>query len=115
MIVTLTPAAITMVKQALAGDDVEPGTGLRLAAKPDGKGGIDYALGFDVPNPEDFKIDCDGIDVLISPLSEEVLDGTVLDYAEVKAGDSHFIFMNPNDPNYEPPQGVDYAPPKRTR
>lgn len=115
MIVTLTPTAIAQVKQALAADDTEPGMGLRLAAKPDGKGGIDYALGFDQANPEDFKVDCDGVDVLISPLSEEVLDGTVLDYAEVKPGVSHFIFMNPNDPNYEPPQDVDHAPPKRAR
>ncbi len=115
MIVTLTPSAATQVKQGLAEAGDEGGLGLRLAAKPDGKGGIDYALGFDQPNPEDFRIDCDGIEVLISPLSEEVLDGTVLDFAEVSPGKSHFIFMNPNDPNYEPPQDVDYAPPKRAR
>ena len=115
MIISLTPTAVAQVKQALAGDDVEASMGLRLAAKPDGKGGIDYALGFDQPNPEDFKVDCHGVDVLISPLSEEVLDGTVLDFAEVRPGVSHFIFMNPNDPNYEPPNDVDYAPPKRSR
>ena len=114
MIITLTPSALTQVKQGLAENSDEL-LGLRLAAKPDGKGGIDYALGFDQPNPEDFRIDCDGVDVLISPLSEEVLDGTVLDYAEVKPGVNHFIFMNPNDPNYEPPNDVDYAPPKRAR
>ena len=115
MIITLTPAAVTQVKQAMIDGDLEEGAGLRLAAKPDGKGGIDYALGFDQANAEDFKVDCDGVDVLISPLSEEVLDGTVLDFAEVTTGTSNFIFMNPNDPNYEPPNDVDYAPPKRAR
>lgn len=114
--ITLTPAALVQVKQALAEGNLEEGTGLRLAAKPDGKGKIDYALGFDQPNLEDFKVDCgDGVTVLISPLSEEILDGTVLDFAEVRPGQSNFIFMNPNDPNYEPPQDVDYAPPKRAR
>ncbi|RLA38316.1 MAG: iron-sulfur cluster assembly accessory protein [Gammaproteobacteria bacterium] len=115
MIITLTPTAVAQVKKGLAGEGAEESMGLRLAAKPDGKGGIDYALGFDQASPEDFKVDCDGVDVLISPLSEEVLDGTVVDYAEVKPGASHFIFMNPNDPNYEPPNDVDYAPPKRAR
>ena len=115
MIVTLTPTAVAQVKQALAEGNLEEETCLRLAAKPDGKGKIDYALGFDQANVEDFKVDCDGVTVLISPLSEEVLDGTVLDYAEVRPGQSNFIFMNPNDPNYEPPQDVDYAPPKRSR
>jgi iron-sulfur cluster assembly protein len=115
MIVTLTPAAADQVRQALDNGDLEPGTGLRLAAKPDGKGGIDYALGLDQANPEDFKVDCEGVDVLISPLSEEVLDGTVVDYVEVSPGNMNFIFMNPNDPNYEPPADVDYAPPKRPR
>ncbi|MDX1593492.1 MAG: iron-sulfur cluster biosynthesis family protein [Gammaproteobacteria bacterium] len=115
MIVTLTPAACDQAKRALAETGTDEELGLRLAAKPDGKGGIDYALGFDQPNPEDFRVDCDGVTVLISPLSEEVLDGTVIDFAEVRPGASHFIFMNPNDPNYEPPQDVDYAPPKSAR
>ncbi|HEY5719175.1 MAG TPA: iron-sulfur cluster biosynthesis family protein [Gammaproteobacteria bacterium] len=113
--ITLTPSAIAQVKQAAAAAAIEEGMGLRLAAKPDGKGGIDYAMGFDKANPEDFRVDCDGVQVLVSPLSEEVLEGTVLDYSEVSPGNAHFIFMNPNDPRYEPPKDVEYAPRKRTR
>ena len=115
MLITLTPAAVEQVRRALADGGHEEGLGLRLAAKPDGKGGIDYALGFDRPNPEDFSVDCDGVAVFVSPLSEEVLEGTVVDFAEISPGEARFIFMNPNDPNYEPPKDVDYAPPKRPR
>jgi len=115
MLITLTPRAIEQVKHAIIDGGIEEGMGLRLAAKPDGKGSIDYALGFDNPNPEDFRVDCDGVEVYVSPLSEEVLEGTVVDFGEISPGNERFIFMNPNDPNYEPPKDIDYAPLKRSR
>jgi iron-sulfur cluster assembly protein len=115
MLISLTPRAIEQVKLALADSGIEDGMGLRLAAKPNGKGGIDYALGFDKANQEDFTVDCDGVAVFVSPLSEEVLEGTVVDFAEISPGESRFIFMNPNDPTYEPPKDIDYAPLKRAR
>ena len=112
--IRLTESAIAQVRKAAAEGHSE-GLGLRLAAKPDGKGNIDYAMGFDQASQEDLRIDCDGIEVLVSPLSEEVLDGVVLDFVEITPGETKFIFMNPNDPHYEPPAGVDYAPQKRVR
>jgi iron-sulfur cluster assembly protein len=112
--IRLTPSAIEQVRKAAA-ESGSQGLGLRLAAKPDGKGNIDYAMGFDQPSQEDLRFDCAGFEVLVSPLSEEVLDGVVLDFVEITPGESRFIFMNPNDPNYEPPDGVEYAPQKRAR
>ena len=36
--------------------------------------------------------------------SAELLDNTVLDFVELEPGKHQFIFMNPNDPGYTPPQ-----------
>ena len=76
---------------------------LRLAAKPDGKGGISYAMGFDTPMGDDTRIQQDGFELVISPESEELLIGTTLDYVEFNPGDFRFIFVNPNDPNHSVP------------
>jgi len=112
---TLTPTAAAQIRLAANSDNETATMCLRLAAKPDGKGGIDYAMGFDNPSEEDSKFVSEGVDIVISPLSEEVLEGTVLDYTELDDGKSGFVFLNPNDPNYEPPIGIDYAPEKVTR
>jgi len=45
-----------------------------------------------------------GIDLVISKTSEPLLAGMTLDYVEIEPGNHQFIFMNPNDPNYNPPE-----------
>jgi iron-sulfur cluster assembly protein len=40
-----------------------------------------------------------------------LLDETVLDYVELEQGDFQFIFLNPKDPSYKPPDD-EAAPPK---
>jgi iron-sulfur cluster assembly protein len=37
-------------------------------------------------------------------VSAELLKNTVLDFVEIEPGKQQFIFMNPNDPGYVPPQ-----------
>jgi iron-sulfur cluster assembly protein len=36
-------------------------------------------------------------------MSLDLLNNTVLDYAQMDDGKYEFIFLNPNDPNYSPP------------
>ena len=43
------------------------------------------------------------MDILIRCPDKELLNGTVLDYVELESGQFNFIFMNPNDPHYQPP------------
>lgn len=112
---TLTPTAAAQIRLAANRDNETVEMSLRIAAKPDGKGGIDYAMGFDNPSDEDSRFESEGISIVVSPLSEEVLEGTVLDFTELDDGKSGFVFLNPNDPKYEPPAGIDYAPAKRVR
>ena len=36
-------------------------------------------------------------------MSLDLLSDTVLDYVQMDDGKYEFIFLNPNDPNYKPP------------
>ena len=78
-------------------------TPLRIAATKNDDGSIHYGMGFDENKDNDIAIKTEGIDVVVSPESAELLKNTTLDFVELEAGKSQFIFMNPNDPSYIPP------------
>jgi Fe-S cluster assembly iron-binding protein IscA len=63
-------------------------------------------MGFDDASSEgDTNYELDGIKVIISAGSDELLQNTTLDYVELDEGsEKQFIFLNPNDPNYSPPK-----------
>ena len=44
-----------------------------------------------------------GINVLVSPGSVELLTGATLDFVEINPGEQKFIFINPNDPSHKQP------------
>ena len=79
------------------------GSGLRIAAKRTADGSIEYAMGFDDKQTEDVEVNWHGVNVIVAPTSTELLSGTTLDYVELEPGKYEFIFMNPNDPHYVPP------------
>ena len=74
---------------------------LRVAAKRDPQGSIEYGMGFDVERANDIQIVSEGVTVLISNHSKELLIGTVLDFVELNPGDFRFIFVNPNNAESE--------------
>ncbi len=76
---------------------------LRLAARLDEKGAIEYGMGFDDKAEDDLEMAARDIKVLISPGSVELLTGATLDYVEINPGELRFIFINPNDPSHQPP------------
>jgi iron-sulfur cluster assembly protein len=77
---------------------------LRLAARLDDKGVIEYGMGFDDTADGDTKVATNGITILVSPGSIELLTGATLDYVEINPGEPRFIFINPNDPSHKPPK-----------
>ncbi|MDE0919452.1 MAG: hypothetical protein OSA08_05100 [Arenicellales bacterium] len=101
MSLIITPKAAAQVVHAAA----ESGEGqpvLRVAAKRDRDGAIDYAMGFDEPREEDTVSLQHGVRLLIAPTSMELLNDTVLDFVYMENEvDPQFIFRNPNDPNYQ--------------
>jgi iron-sulfur cluster assembly protein len=80
------------------------GMPLRIAAKRNPDGTLHYGMGFDdTGRDDDTAFQSAGIDVVISPMSLDLLNDAVLDYVQMDDGKYEFIFLNPNDPNYQPP------------
>lgn len=103
--ITLTPEAANQIKVSATQGHME-GIPLRFAAKQNSDGNsLQYAMGFDdVPGNNDHKFVSEGIELVVAESSIELLQGTTVDYVELEPGKFHFIFLNPNDPNYVPPR-----------
>jgi len=101
--ITVTPQAAEQIGKSAA----QAGAGeacLRLAARLDDKGVIEYGMGFDDTAEGDTKVAANGITLLVSPGSIELLTGATLDYVEINPGEWRFIFINPNDPSHKTPR-----------
>lgn len=102
--IIITPAAAAQIRTAAKQGRME-GLALRIAAQRSADGSIQYAMGFDdSTRGDDTRFSSEGVDLVVASTSTILLDGTTLDYVELEPGRSEFIFMNPNDPNYRPPQ-----------
>ena len=80
------------------------GMPLRIAATRNEDNSIHYGMGFDDSKDDDISVTSEDVEIVISPVSAELLKDTVLDFVELEPGKHQFIFMNPNDPTYKPPQ-----------
>ncbi len=98
----VTADAARQIRQAATQSGAEA-MALRVAAKRDAQGSIEYGMGFDVERANDLQIVSEGVTVLISHHSKELLMGTVLDFVELNPGDFQFIFVNPNDAGSQSP------------
>ncbi|HEX6320469.1 MAG TPA: iron-sulfur cluster biosynthesis family protein [Burkholderiales bacterium] len=96
--ITVTPQAAAQIQQSAGG------AGLRLAARLDAKGVIEYGMGFDERAEDDALVVSNGVTILVSPGSVELLTGATLDYVEINPGEWRFIFINPNDPSHKAPR-----------
>jgi len=100
--ITVTPQAAEQIaksaQQAGAGSAC-----LRLAARLGDGGVLEYGVGFDDKADGDTEVDTNGITILVSPGSIELLTGATLDFVEINPGEWRFIFINPNDPSHKPP------------
>lgn len=102
MTLVVTKSAAQQVA-ASAEQNGQQGVPLRVAAKRKPDGGIEYAVGFDETRQDDALINFHGIDVVVAPTSTELLSGAVMDFVELESGTHEFIFLNPNDPGFVPP------------
>ena len=81
----------------------QEGAGLRIAARLDAQGTVEYGMGFDVKADDDRVVAAGDISILISPGCAELLSGATLDYVELNPGERRFIVINPNDPSHKTP------------
>lgn len=101
--IKITKAAADQIKIAAKEGKME-GMALRLAAKKDDSNAFEYGMGFDETGEDDIEIKDKGVTVIFSPSNLELLKDMTIDYVEVEENKPQFIFLNPNDPNYVPPE-----------
>lgn len=93
--ISLTKSAIEAAKRALQ-DEGQPGDALRVSVVGGGCSGYQYNLDFEnEPRIDDIKLDFEGVEVLIDPISAGYLKGTVIDFLSGLNG-TGFKFNNPN-------------------
>lgn len=100
--ITITPQAAEQIRKASELADAED-MYLRLAARREEDGSIEYGMGFDDLGTQDQIYTSEGVDVLISDSCKDLLRGATLDYVEISPGQPEFIFLNPNDARHQAP------------
>jgi iron-sulfur cluster assembly protein len=99
---TVTPQAANEVRRSIQQGD-HMGLALRIAASRMPDGTITYRMGFDQIGEHDTHLTSEGIDLVIAKQDLALLSGAVMDFVEIEPGQLRFIFLNPNDSHYTPP------------
>lgn len=105
MSIKVTDAAANIIKKSAIESGLE-NTPLRIAATRNADDSIHYGLGFDdigSGSGKDHSFESNGVEIVIAESSFELLNGATIDYIELEPKQFHFVFLNPNDPNYSPP------------
>lgn len=108
MTIQVTETAAKQIKKAAVESKLE-NTALRIAATRNQDDSIHYGLGFNdvgTNNEKDHTFESNGVEIVVADSSFELLNGTTLDYIELEPKQFHFVFLNPNDPNFTPPTEV---------
>ncbi len=66
---------------------------LRIAARVNDAGMLEFGMGFDDERSNDAAVDSWGVTLLINAQSAPMLDDVTIDFAEVSPGESRFVFM----------------------
>lgn len=106
MSIQVTEEAAQQIKKSALESKLED-TPLRIAATRNEDESIHYGLGFDdigSGSEKDHSFESNGVEIVVAESSLDLLKGTTLDYIELEPKQFHFVFLNPNDPNYTPPK-----------
>ncbi len=92
---TLTESAVRKVRELVA-EEGNPGLKLRVFVTGGGCSGFQYGFTFDDEvSEDDTRIEKDGVEVLVDPVSYPYLVGSEVDYRQSLEG-SQFLVNNPN-------------------
>ncbi len=104
--ITITPAAAEQIRTSARQGQMND-LAMRIAATKNPDGSIHYGMGFDDNQMDgDIHIKSEGIDIVVSGSSMTLVQGMTLDFVELEPDSYTFIFMNPNDPSFKPPDEV---------
>jgi iron-sulfur cluster assembly protein len=102
-VISLSTAALEQIRLSAESGNLQS-TPLRIAVKQLDDGSFHYAMGFDEQRlPGDTFFNFDGVDLVVAVSSKDLADGMTIDFVELQPGKTEFIFLNPNDPDYVPP------------
>ena len=93
--ITITPSAISQLKQIREEQNLDDSYGLRVGVKGGGCSGFSYILGFDVKNDRDESYELEGITILMEKAHGIYLLGMEIDWHE-GLNNRGFVFNNPN-------------------
>jgi iron-sulfur cluster assembly protein len=99
--ISLTQTAAQQIQDAASQSGAQD-MALRIAARVNEAGMLEFGMGFDYEGVNDKIVDSWGITLLIAPHSAEILDDVTIDFTEVAPGEHGFVFMKPSG---EPPAG----------
>ncbi|MGB0723611.1 MAG: HesB/IscA family protein [Gammaproteobacteria bacterium] len=100
--IEITKAAAEQIKKAAEQSNAKD-MPLRVAAKRRDDGSIEYMMGFDHETDEDVSNKKFGVNMIANATFASLLKGCSMDFVELEPGDFQFVFLNPNDPNFVPP------------
>ena|ERR1700684_4130053 len=93
-VVLLTPSAVAEVKSLLALPE-NAGKHMRYYVEQGGCSGMQYGMVFDEQREGDLVSEQGGVNVLVDPISVDLLRGMVVDYSDELSGGG-FKISNPN-------------------
>ncbi|MDD5394715.1 MAG: iron-sulfur cluster assembly accessory protein [Thiothrix sp.] len=101
--ITVTAQAASQIRTAsVQGDAI--GMPLRIAVRQKADGTFHYLMGFDDQQQDgDQTVEAEGVTLVVAADSQPLVNGMTLDFVDLD-GKLEFIFLNPNDPSYSPPQ-----------
>ncbi len=99
--ISLTKTAAEQIQKAAELSDAK-NMGLRVAAKVNEDGALEFGMGFDQERESDSVVESWGLTLLVSHHSAPYLQDVTIDFAEVAPGEQRYVFMKPGA---EPPTG----------
>jgi iron-sulfur cluster assembly protein len=99
--ISLTQTAAEQIRNAASHPDFQD-MALRIAAKVNEAGMLEFGMGFDNERNDDQIVESWGMNLLISRHSVPLLDNVTIDFGEVAPGQQGFLFMMAAS---EPPAG----------
>lgn len=101
---TVTDSAVKQIQTARKQSNAD-GLYLRVAARFTEDKSIEYTMGFDEQKDNDEAVRFDDVMIVIDQNSQGLLEDCTLDFVELEPEKFEFIFLNPLDPGYVPPEG----------
>ena len=90
---SVTPTASQEILAAAARSEAA-GLALRVAARQVADGSVEYGMGVVEPREGDMPLQVLGVNLLIAPPSQPMLEDVMLDFVEIEPGQFNFIFAD---------------------